>query len=833
MEHSIKTENNINPGSGGISGNSVGTGSSGNAETLRDKHYKALEFDKIRERLATYVACPDAKEMALTLTPADNLYDAEHLLQETLDAHMLLAKFGGPSFGGLENVNNLLHVASTGGVLAMAELLAVGGTLRAIRSLDDWYASCEGVETALTGHFQVLCPQRYLEDRIFSCILSADRMADDASSELKDIRRKLHRQEERIRQQLDRIIHSGHYAVALQDAIVTMRNGRYVVPVKKEYKSQVAGLVQDTSDSGATVFIEPMSVVEANNEIKELLGKEKEEIEKILADLSEQAGAVYQETKVSYESALYLNLVFSKAQLAYAMKASAPELNDQGIIDLKGARHPLIDPAKVVKTNIRLGEEFDSLIITGPNTGGKTVSIKTLGLLSLMAASGLMLPTGDHSKMAVFQQVFADIGDEQSIEQSLSTFSSHMKNIVAILEKADRHSLVLIDELGAGTDPVEGAALAKAILEQLHAQGAKLAATTHYAELKEYALTTPGVENASCEFDLATLSPTYHLIIGTPGRSNAFAISEHLGIPQKVVDRARELVSDENSQFEDVVQKLEESRSALEAEREEVRKLQKEAKAAEEKAIATKDSIEKLKEQEVSKARADAERIVERASREAAFFLNDLDKLKKQQSSADLGKLKAEAKRTIRKHEATLDDITNPIVALAEDEDYVLPRPLVLGDRVVVADLAEPAEVTALPDKKGMVEVTAGLIRTRVPLSRLRLDESGAAKKAREQQRPRQRSNRQSKFENRGTVSATTTCDLRGMTQDEALLTLDRFIDLQVRCGIEQFTIIHGKGTGVLRKAVGKYLDAHPQVKSHRLGSYGEGQDGVTIAQLK
>ena len=801
---------------------------------MNKKQTKALEFDKILERLASFVACPDAKEMALQLEPADNLQDAQRLLQETLDAHMLLAKFGGPSFGGLENVNNLLYIASTGGVLGMADLLAVGGTLRAIRSLDDWYASCEGIDTSLTNHFQVLYPNRYLEDRIFTCILSADRMADDASAELKDIRRQLHRQEEKIRQQLDRIIHSGHYAVALQDSIVTIRNGRYVVPVKKEHKSEVAGLVQDTSDSGATVFIEPMSVVEANNEIKVLLGKEQEEIEKILADLSEQAGAIYQETKVSYEAALYLNLVFSKAQLAYAMKASAPELNDQGIIDLKGARHPLIDPAKVVKTNIRLGEEFDSLIITGPNTGGKTVSIKTLGLLSLMAASGMMLPTGDHSKMAIFRSVFADIGDEQSIEQSLSTFSSHMGNIVTILKEADEKSLVLIDELGAGTDPIEGAALAKAILEQLHMQGAKIAATTHYAELKEYALSTPGVENASCEFDLATLSPTYRLIIGTPGRSNAFAISEHLGIPQEVVDRAREFVSDNSSRFEDIVQKLEESRSALEKEREEVQQLQQAARAAEEKAVATKNSIEELKDKEVAKARADAERIVERAQREAAFFLNDLDKLKKQQAAAaDLGKLKSEAKRTIRKHEANLDDITNPIVALAEEEDYVLPRPLQLGDRVVVADLAEPAEVTALPDKKGMVEVTAGLIRTRVPLERLRLDESGATRKAREKSRPKTRTQRNNKFENRATATATTTCDLRGMTQDEALLTLDRFIDLQVRCGIEQFTIIHGKGTGVLRKAVGKYLDSHPQIKSHRLGSYGEGQDGVTIATLK
>lgn len=803
---------------------------------MENKHYKALEFDKILERLSRLTVCADAKEMALQLQPADNLTEAQDLMQQTTDAHMLLAKFGGPSFGGLENVNGKLYIASTGGVLSMGDLLAVGGTLRAIRSMDDWYSSCEGVDTSLTPYFNSLYPQRYLEDRIFACILSEDRMADDASAELKDIRRQMHRQEQKIREQLERIIRSSHYQTALQDAIVTIRNGRYVVPVKKEHKNDVAGLVQDTSDSGATVFIEPMSVVEANNEIKVLQGKEQEEVERILADLSEQAGAIYDETKQSYESGVYLNLVFSKAQLAYAMKASTPMLNSEGVIDLKGARHPLIDPAKVVKTNIRLGEDFDSLIITGPNTGGKTVSIKTIGLFSLMAASGLMLPVGDYSKMAVFEKVFADIGDEQSIEQSLSTFSSHMTNIVDILGQANHRSLVLIDELGAGTDPVEGAALAKAVLEELHSKGAKIAATTHYAELKEYALTTPRVENASCEFDVNTLSPTFRLIIGTPGRSNAFAISERLGIPKNVVDHARELVSAENTQFEDVVEKLEETRAALEQEREEQQSLTRRAKQAEEEALALKASIEQLKDDEVEKARKDAERIVERAQREAAFFMNDLDKLKKERDKAqDLNKVKQEAKRTIRGHQNTLDDITNPVMALAEDEDYELPRPLRIGDKVVVADLAEPAEVTSLPDNKGMVNVSAGLIKTRVHISRLRLDEQGSAKAARDKKnRGKVRSaNRSNKFENRGTANVQTSCDLRGMTSDEAILTLDRFIDLQVRCGIETFTVIHGKGTGVLRKAVGKYLDTHPSVKSHRLGQYGEGQDGVTVVTLK
>ncbi len=800
-----------------------------------NRHLTSLEYDKILEMLSKYTACPDAKELALNLKPADNLRDARELLDETNDAHKLLAKFGGPSFGGLENVNNRLYIASTGGVLSMGDLLAVASTLRAIRALDDWYGSCEGIDTVLSKYFNSLYTQRYLEERIFTSILSEDRMDDNASPALKEIRRELHRQENKIREQLERIIRSSHYANALQDAIITMRNGRYVVPVKREHKNDVAGLVQDTSDSGATVFIEPMAVVEANNEIKVLLGKEYDEIERILAELSDMAGAIYNETKISYESAIYLNLVFSKAQMAYSMKASMPILNDQGIVDLKGARHPLIDPAKVVKTNIRVGEEFDSLIITGPNTGGKTVSIKTVGLLSLMAASGLMLPCADQSRMAVFSKVFADIGDEQSIEQSLSTFSSHMTNIVSIIAEADDHSLVLIDELGAGTDPVEGAALAMAVLERLHAQGAKILATTHYAELKAYAISTPGVENASCEFDVATLSPTYRLVIGAPGRSNAFAISERLGMPSDIVDRARDLVSDDNLEFENVVEKLEESRIALEEERARADEIALMAKRELEKAEEIKKSVEALKEAEVESARKEAERIVERAQREAAFFMDDLDKLKKERKKAkDLAQVSADAKRTIRKHQNALDDITNPIIALAEDEDYELPRPLKVGDSVIVADIAEPATVVSLPDKRGMVEVAAGLIRTRVDIKKLRLDEKGAAAKSRAKNAPKTRNvTHRSTFESKANNKIETSVDVRGMTKEEAIMTVDRFLDLQIRYGVDEFTIIHGKGTGVLKQAVKAYLNKNNRVKEHRLGSWGEGEDGVTIVKLK
>lgn len=802
-----------------------------------NKHFLALDYDKVLDILESFVACPDAKEMALALQPADHLKEAERLMQETLDAHMLLAKYGGPAFGGLVNVNNKLYIASTGGVLSMGDLLSVGSTLRAIRGLSDWYSSCEGVDTSLSPYFYAMTPQKYLEDRIYTSILSEDRMADNASAELKDIRRKLRQQEMKIRSQLDHIIHSSHYSSVLQDAIVTMRNGRYVVPVKREHKGDIAGIVQDTSDSGATVFIEPMAVVDANNEIRVLLGKEREEIERILADLSDQAGAIYNETKQSYESGIYLDLIFAKAQMAYSMKAAAPALNDTGIIDLKGARHPLIDPKTVVKTDIRLGEEFDTLVITGPNTGGKTVSIKTLGLMSLMAASGLMLPANDRSKMCIFEHVYADIGDEQSIEQSLSTFSSHMTNIVDILKNADEHSLVLIDELGAGTDPVEGAALAMAIIERLHLQGAKVAATTHYAELKAYALQTPRVANAACEFDVNTLSPTYRLIIGAPGRSNAFAISERLGLSSDVVDRAKELVSEENSRFEEVVETLEQSRAALETEREEAATMSREAREAREEAEKVKSSVEAMRDAEIEKARAEAEKILDKARREAAFFMDDLEKLKKERKkAADLSQVSADAKRTIRRHEDALYDITRPIAAEEEDDDYELPRDLVVGDSVLVKDLG-PAMVSELP-KNGKVEVTAGLIKTRVDISRVRLDDQKRAQKALKAEDKMQR-RRQGKvatdnaFERKANAKVETSVDLRGMTQEEAIMALDRFLDLQLRYGVDSFTVIHGKGTGALRKAVKRFLDKNPRVKSHRLGAYGEGEDGVTIVNLE
>ena len=700
--------------------------------------------------------------------------------------------------------------------------------LRVIRSLSEWRSRSEGVETCLDNFFHALMPNKFLEERILNAILSEDEMADGASPTLQDIRRKIRAASSRVRDRLDQMIRSPRYQKFLQEPIVTQRNGRFVVPVKNENRGEVPGLVHDTSSSGATVFIEPMGVVEANNEIKVLQSKERDEIDRILTELSAEAGSFADSIKASYECAVELNLIFAKAQLAYEMKAAPPLLNDEGVIELRRARHPLIAKEKVVPTDIRLGETFDTLVITGPNTGGKTVSIKTVGLLTLMAMCGLMIPVADQSRISIFTHVLADIGDEQSIEQSLSTFSAHMTNIISILHQADAHSLVLIDELGAGTDPVEGAALAMAILEQLHQQGAKIAATTHYAELKAYALQTPRVENGCCEFDVATLRPTYRLLIGVPGRSNAFAISERLGMGSEVVDRARELVSAENTRFEDVVESLEKSHQALEQEREDARAQRAEAETIRQKAEEQLKSVDKLREREMEQARTQAMRIVEQARRESQAFLMELEKLKKEkEKNQNLADLARRAKSQMKQHANAMAEVTNPVVApVIDDADYVLPRPLQVGDAVLIADLDKQATVLTLPDKNGNVEVQAGPLKTRVKLQSLRLLNA-------KQRKNQSKSRTVRRSDSIAQTSVKTSCDLRGKTVEEALLDLDQFLDDCVMTGLNECTIIHGKGTGALRGAVQKHLRAHPMVKGYRLGTYGEGEDGVTMVTLK
>lgn len=792
-----------------------------------NRQYPALELDKVLELLAQHTSCEDARLAALNLEPQTDLASAQALMNQTRDAHMLLARFGGPAFGGLINVNNALYRADAGSTLSLKELLNVASVLHVIRTISQWRSTNEGVATVLDVYFNALMPNRFLEDSITTAIISEEEIADNASPTLADIRRKIRVQESKVRDQLGKYTHNSNFSKYLQDNIITMRNGRYVIPVRNEYRGEVPGLVHDTSSSGATVFIEPMPIVEANNQIKLLKNKEEDEIDRILAELSANVGSFADSIKNSYECAAELNLIFAKAQLAYAMRASVPQLNNEGIIELRRARHPLIDKNKVVPVDISLGTDFDTIVITGPNTGGKTVSIKTIGLMSLMAMCGLMLPVDDRSRISVFDHVLADIGDEQSIEQSLSTFSSHMTKIVKILELADDKSLVLIDELGAGTDPIEGAALAVSILEQLRKQGAKIAATTHYAELKSYALQTPGVINGSCEFDVQSLKPTYRLLIGIPGRSNAFAISKRLGISDEIIEHAQELVSNENVRFEDVVDRLEQSRAKMEKEREEAEKIREEANRELEKAQKLKADIETLRQKELDDAKSRAVRITEQAKREAYQLLNDLEMLKKQQAKEkNAAEMARRARAVIKKDLNAIDTASDPIVSLGNDEDYVLPRPLKIGDTVIIADIGNEATVVTLKDKKGLVTVQMGTMKTRVKEENLRLIEK---KKSAE----KKRTVATGRMESRMNIKAQTSVDLRGMTVEEGILELDRYIDHALRMGINEFTVIHGKGTGVLRSAVRDYLKKSKYVKTSRLGTFGEGEDGVSIVTLK
>lgn len=783
-----------------------------------DKHYRALELDKVLEMVAAECSSGDGAQLARELSPVYTAAEAQWLLQETDAAFVAMAKFGAPSFYGMKNVTNPLRRAQAGGGLGLRELLDIGGTLRTIRGLTQWWGKSENVRTALTGRFEVLAPNKYLEEKIFMCIVNEEEVADNASPALATIRRKIRAASQRVREQLDKLIRSPSHQKHLQESIVTQRSGRYVVPVKAEFRGEVPGLVHDTSSSGATVFIEPMSVVELNNEIRVLRSDEQDEIARILLELSQEAGSFADSIIDSYKYAVELDLIFAKAQVAYKMKAVVPQVGEDGKIILHSARHPLIDKTKVVATDITLGVDFDALIITGPNTGGKTVALKTIGLMTLMAMCGLMLPVGEGSRVSVFRHILADIGDEQSIEQSLSTFSSHMVNIIKIFEVADNSSLILLDELGAGTDPVEGAALAEAIIQELRNRNVRLACTTHYAELKAYAIQTPGVENGSCEFDVATLRPTYRLLIGVPGKSNAFAISQRLGMSEKIVDRARELVSQESNAFEQVVGRLEEDRRKMEDEFQALRASEEKAQQSAQEAERLKEEAEAQAKKEVERARQEASQIVQKTRQRADALLNELEELRRQKNK----QLSAEQKARLRSGMKELEGTADP-VHRRRDDNYTLPRPLQVGDDVVIYDIDKEATVLELP-KDGAVLVQAGIIKTRVPLENLRL-----------------MSKRQMKKKNPGrtvtkNVSApegTTSLDLRGQTVEEALMEVDSFLDRASRMHVTQVTIIHGKGTGALRTAVQQHLRRCSQVKSFRLGTYGEGESGVTIAELK
>lgn len=784
-----------------------------------NKHYKALELDKILKMLADLTSCEDAQAKALEVEPLWGLFEVQEQMKQTEDAFILSGRFGTPSFGGIKNPMSALRRGEAGGVMSTTELLRVAETLRVIRSVKEWRSKSASVETSLNLLFDRLAPNKYLEEKITTTILSEEEIADNASPALYDIRRKKRQAASKAREILDKIVRSSTYQKFLQDSIITQRSGRFVVPVKAECRSSIPGLVHDTSSSGATVFVEPMGVVQANNDIRVLESKEEAEIERILFELSAEAGASSDTISESYNALVELNLIFAKASLGYKMKASVPKINNKGIIDLKSARHPLLDQKTAVPTSISLGKDFDTLVITGPNTGGKTVSIKTVGLFTLMAMCGLMIPAEDGSEVSTFEKVLVDIGDEQSIEQSLSTFSAHMTNIVSILKVADDRSLVLIDELGAGTDPVEGAALAVAILDELRNKGAKIASTTHYAELKEYALRTERVENGCCEFDVATLKPTYKLLIGIPGKSNAFAISERLGMEKQLVDRARELVSNESRRFEAAVESLEDRRQELQRELDEAKEMSSKANADKQKAQTELERVRKQADSVLQRAKHEAQLLLSRTKAQADALIEEIESLKKK------AELSADDKAKLRKAMRKMEDEADPI-AKAKDDGYVLPRPLQKGDTVLIYDIDKKATLLETP-KKGdtQVMVQAGVIKTRVKISNLRLMKDEKVKMGGKSITK----NIRSTLDTRGVSEI----DVRGQTAEEAIMSVDSAIDTAILSHTERLTVIHGKGTGVLRREIQNFLRHHKAVKSFRLGTFGEGEAGVTIVELR
>ncbi len=788
---------------------------------------KALELDKVLGLLANQASMEETKERCLAVKPSYDFNEVTRLLKHTEDAYILIAKFGTPSFGFAKNCNSYLTAASAGGTLSMSALLHIGELLRVVRSVKQWRDASAGISTSMDDLFGMLYPNKYFEDKIFFCIKSEDEMNDNASQTLAEIRRKLKNSASNIKSRLDKIIHSSANSQYLQDTLVTQRQGRYVVPVKAEHKGQIPGLVHDTSSSGATLFVEPMAVVEINNEIRVLQSKEKEEIERILAELSFEASQFAEGLKRSYEALLSLDLCFAKANLGYSMRASMPVVNNEGIVKLKKARHPLISPKEVVPITLEMGRDYSVLVITGPNTGGKTVSLKTVGLFTLMACSGLMIPADDNSQIAVFDGVYADIGDEQSIEQSLSTFSSHMNKIINILSHAGDNTLVLFDELCSGTDPIEGAALSTAILTELINRGSTVVATTHYAELKAFALETNGVENACCEFDVETLKPTYKLLIGIPGRSNAFAISSRLGLDSGIVEMAKSFVSEENKQFEKVVSKLEKAYVDAEKDRLEIANIKSQLEQSKKSATQRLNEFNIERDKMLEKARNTANDIIETARNNSSKLLNELEDIKKQlnkQNTAEmLDKARTLAKQTIKGMENKVDSGAKSTDSFTEEE---LSRPLRPGDVIEVRGFSKEATVEKVSDDQKTVFVVIGALKTKVSVKDVKLKaKSGSSNK------PRTRNVKG--LTPKSERNAKRELDIRGFASDEGIMEVDRFIDEAVLAGVETVIIIHGKGTGVLKKAVRSHLKSHPSISTCRPGIFGEGEDGVTVAEIK
>lgn len=788
-----------------------------------EKSIKILEFDKILDLLASLCQTSGAKKRALALTPSSNPDTVKKRLSRTSDAKHMADIKGSPSFSGTPDILDAIERAEKNSVLSPREILDVASVLRTSRSLLEYIHTDALERCGLTELFEAIVPNKPLEDRIYRAIISEDMIADEASPALADIRRKIRFQTNRIREILQSYL-IGEGSKHLRDTVVTIRNGRYVLPVKSEDKNSVKGLVHDTSGSGATLFIEPMSVVEANNELRTLSGMEKAEIERILSEFSADIANFAMQLTNNYNNITELAFCFACAELSYKLNATEPEINDKGFVKYERARHPLLDPAKAVPIDISLGKDYRMLVITGPNTGGKTVTLKTIGLFALMAQSGLHIPA-DYASVCIFDGVFPDIGDEQSIEQSLSTFSSHMVSIVKILSSITGKSLVLFDELGAGTDPVEGAALAQSILEKILSVKSLCAATTHYAELKAFALNTDGVSNACCEFDVNTLKPTYRLITGAPGKSNAFLISQKLGVSKDIIDRANELISDDTRSFEAVIEKLEESRIALEKERAEAEKSRKEFETF--RAEKEKELNEKVgkAEEESDAMMKKAREMITGARASAEFVFAELDKLRREKDSDNFSKNYADAKKSLRAKLQKDDDIFNPVEQA--DENYVLPRPLVKGDRVLLRNLGTEGELLSDPDKNGNVTVASGSVRTKTNISNLILaDGNSKDSSAKTKATPAGK-------RNIATKEFSPSLDVRGRNVEEAWTEIDKYLDEAILFGVKSVTIVHGKGTGALRKGLWEFFRTDPRIRKYRNGEYGEGDFGVTVIELK
>ncbi len=792
---------------------------------LFEKSLRTLELPRVLQLLSGAAVSAEAKERALRVSPETEAEEVLRLLDQTDAARQMIGRRGAPSFSGVKPVGEALDRADRGGSLNTRELLRIADLLTAARRAKEYLNDDAAEKTAIDHLFLSLHGNRFLEDKIKRCIPDEDTIADAASPELADIRRHMRAAQAKSRQILQRIISSPSYAKVLQETIITQRDGRFVVPVKAEQKGNLPGLVHDISSSGATVFVEPMGVVQANNEYVELEAKEQKEIERILAELSAEAAAHREDIQWDYDALVHLDLIFARGELSYKMDGVRPEIRRDGAIHLRKARHPLLDPKTAVPIDLELGEAFDTLVITGPNTGGKTVSLKTLGLLTLMTQCGLHIPAADRSAVAVYDRVLADIGDEQSIEQSLSTFSAHMTNIVGILKEADGKSLILFDELGAGTDPVEGAALAIAVIQHVRSAGAKIAATTHYAELKTFAMTTAGVENASCEFNVETLSPTYRLLIGIPGKSNAFAISRRLGLPEEVIEAAQTQMSGDSVRFEDVLTQLEAKRQALEKRDAESDRLFRQREEDARKAREFREQMERAKENARSRGEAEAKRILRDAKAAADQTFNELAELRRRQAAADSAQNINDAQAAIRAGLHQAEDR----LRLEKDRPEPIPkpsRPIQKGDLVEFPGVRQPAEVISV-GKDGTLQLKAGVLKMKAKAEEVRLieDDERAARKPKTPVR------------SGGTrtlrAAASRELDIRGMETLEAESVVEGFLSAAVMGKLETVTIIHGKGTGALRKAVHDILRRSKAVKSFRLGVYGEGESGVTVVTMK